>query len=463
MREGSLEPPVRHALDWSDPAFCDLTAIEKEMERVFDLCHGCRRCFNLCDSFPRLFDLIDEGPTGELDGVNKEDYRKVVDACTLCDLCFMVSCPYVPPHEWNIDFPHLMLRDRAARLKAGERDFWVKQITETDRNGRLAALAPGLANFASGNKTTRGVLEKVAKVDREAQLPKFHGATFEKQAKRQPPEVNREAPGFGRKAVLYATCFVNYNNPVTGRAAQAVLAKNGVETAVVYPACCGMPQFERGDLARVAKRAESVSRTLGQWIEKGYDIVALTPSCALMLKFEWPLLLPEHAGVKQLAQATYDIAEYVVELAAKEGLAPGLKPLDGQVALHIACHARAQNMGNKAADMMKLVPAAKVTQILRCSGHGGSWGVLKGNFQTALKVGRPAFRQAAQLHKQAVEAAEKAGVNAPKVTTYLSSECPLAGQHLRQGIERLDMAGKPEIEETPHPIELFARAYGLKY
>jgi glycerol-3-phosphate dehydrogenase subunit C len=462
MREGSLEPPVRHPLNWDDPAFYDLHAIEKEMERVFDLCHTCRRCFNLCDSFPRLFDLIDSGPTGELDGVKKEDYRQVVDACTLCDLCFMVSCPYVPPHEWDIDFPHLMLRDRAARLEAGERDFWVKQITETDRNGRLAALAPGLANFATANKTARAAMERVAHVDRDAHLPKFYGPTFEKQARRHPPAVNREAPAFGRKVVLYATCFVNYHNPATGRAAQAVLAKNGVETEVVYPACCGMPQFERGDLKRVAERAESVSKALGEWIDKGYDVVALTPSCALMLKFEWPLLLPRHAGVKKLSQATYDIAEYVVEIAAKEGLAPGLQPLDGQVALHIACHARAQNMGNKANDMMKLVPETKVTQILRCSGHGGSWGVLKGNFTTALKVGKPAFRQVAQLHKQTVEATQKAGRNQP-VTTYLSSECPLAGQHLRQGIERLDVEGKPEIVEAPHPIELFARAYGLEY
>jgi len=462
MSEGSLEPPVRHPLNWEDPAFYDRAAIDKEMERVFDLCHGCRRCFNLCDSFPRLFDLIDNGPTGELDGVKKEDYRQVVDACTLCDLCFMVSCPYVPPHEWNIDFPHLMVRDRAARLKDGERDFWVKQITETDRNGKLASLAPGLANVATESKAARALLEKVADVDREAHLPKFYGKTFEKQARRNPPAVNREAPAAGRKAVLYATCFVNYHNPDIGRAAQAVLAKNGVETEVIYPACCGMPQFERGDLKRVAERAESVSKTLGDWVDKGYDVVALTPSCALMLKFEWPLLLPEHEGVKKLSRATYDITEYVVEIAAEQGLAPGLQPLDGQVALHIACHARAQNMGAKAAEMMKLVPQTKVTQILRCSGHGGSWGVMKGNFATALKVGKPAFRQAAQMHKQASEAAQKEGRNAP-VKTYLSSECPLAGQHLRQGLERLDMEGKPEVVETPHPIELFARAYGLKY
>lgn len=466
MREGSLEAPVRHTIDWNDPDFYDFAKIEAEMERVFDLCHGCRRCFNLCDSFPRLFDLVDEGPTGEIDGVKKEDYEKVVEACTLCDICFMVSCPYVPPHEWNIDFPHLMLRYRAAELKAGKKkkEFWLKQMTETDRNGRLGGSVAGLANWATdvGNKPTRGMMEKVAGVDREAFLPRFHRRTFEKQAKASPPEVNREAPAFGRKVALYATCFVNYNNPSTGMAARAVLAKNGVETLVSYPACCGMPQFERGDLPRVAERAKSVAKHFEPLIDQGYDIVALTPSCALMLKFEWPLLVPDDPLVKKLSQATFDIAEYVVEIAQKHGLAEGLQPLDGGVAMHVACHARAQNMGNKAVEMMKLLPQTKVTPILRCSGHGGSWGVLKGNFETALKVGKPAYRQAAQTGKQAAEAAQKEGANAP-AKTYLSSECPLAGEHLRQGVERLEMEGKPSFEEAPHPIELFARAYGLTY
>jgi len=464
MAEGSLDAPVRHPIDWNDPDFYDMQKVEAECERVFDLCHGCRRCFNLCDSFPRLFDLIDEGPTGELDGVKKQDYGKVVEACTLCDLCFMVSCPYVPPHEWNIDFPHLMLRYRAAELKAGHSDYWTKQLTETDRNGRLAGKVPGLANWATDlhNQMMRGLMEKVAGVDAKASLPKFHGRTFTAEARRKAPTVNADAPAAGRKAVLYATCFVNYNNPTTGRAAQAVLAKNGVETVAAYPGCCGMPQFERGDVSRVAERARQVSKDLCAYIDQGYDIIALTPSCALMLKFEWPLLLPDDEEVAKLSKATSDITEYVVDIAGKEGLAEGLQPLDGGVALHIACHARAQNMGNKATEMMKLVPETPVKQILRCSGHGGSWGVMKGNFEVALKVGRPAARQAAQTATKAKEAAAKEGENAP-TKTYLSSECPLAGEHLRQGIDALQMDDKPEFVEAPHPIELFARAYGLDY
>jgi glycerol-3-phosphate dehydrogenase subunit C len=445
MREGSLEPPVRHPIAWEDPDYYDAEKIEAELRRVFDICHGCRRCFNLCDSFPRLFDLIDNSESGELDSVKSSDFGRVVDACTLCDMCFMTKCPYVPPHEFNLDFPHLMLRYRAAQLQRGEVGRLQRELTETDRNGKLAGLAAPLANWAgrSDNGVTRPLLEKIAGVDRQAALPKFHGKTLVLRAMEGKPEVNRAAPAFGRKVVLYATCFANYNNPSIGIAALAVLAKNGVESEIVYPACCGMPQLEQGDLARVADSARRISATLVPWIDEGYDVVALVPSCALMLKFEWPLILPEDGAIKRLSDATFDVAEYIVDIAKHEGLAPGLQTLDGGVALHIACHARAQNMGQKAAEMMRLIPNADLTVIERCSGHGGSWGILKGNFETALKVGRPVARQASDSSK-----------------AYLASECPLAGMHIAQGMDRLDQ-GTSQARPTLHPIELLARAYGL--
>jgi glycerol-3-phosphate dehydrogenase subunit C len=257
------------------------------------------------------------------------------------------------------------------------------------------------------------------------------------------PVVNPDAPGFGRKAVLFATCFVNYNNPAIGSAALAVVAHNGVETEVVYPECCGMPQLEQGDLVRVAGSARRISTELVAWIEEGYDVIALVPSCALMLKFEWPLLLPRDAAVKAVAEATFDVSEYVVDIAKREGLAPGLRPLDGGVALHVACHARAQNMGQKAAEMMRLIPDVDLAIIERCSGHGGSWGIMKGNFETALKVGRPVARQGADSAKK-----------------YIASECPLAGMHIVQGMDRLD-GERTRESSAPHPIALFARAYGL--
>ena len=253
--------------------------------------------------------------------------------------------------------------------------------------------------------------------------------------------------------MLYATCFVNFNNTDIGRAAQAVLAHNGVELEVVHPACCGMPKLELGDIEGVATAARGVSAALLPWVDKGYDIVALTPSCALMLKFEWPLILPDDAGVQRLSQETFDITEYVVDIARKEGLAPGLAPLAGGISVHLACHARAQNMGPKAAEMLRLIPDTKVAVIERCSGHGGIWGARAENFPVAVKVGRPAASQALRSKAE-----------------HVASECPLAAEHLSQVIETVAAAGgadddipRPAIgrRHAPHPIELFARAYGL--
>lgn len=445
MKEGSTEAPIRHPIDWRNPDFTDAAKLDAELRRVFDICHGCRRCFNLCDSFPRLFDLIDESESGELDSVDSKDFAPVVDACTLCDMCFLTKCPYVPPHEFNLDFPHLMLRYRVAEKNSGGIGFFDRQITSTDRNGRLAGKFSGLANWGSkrGNGLTRPLLDGVAGIHRDAELPRFHRKTFDKRSKAAPPLVETNAPASGRKAVLYATCFANYNNPNIGVAAQGILAKNGVETEVVYPECCGMPQLEQGDLESVSARARRVAQEMAPWIEKGYDIVALIPSCALMLKFEWPLILPDDPDVKRLSQATKDITEYIVDIARNEGLADGLSPLPGGVAVHLACHARAQNMGPKAADLLRLLPDTEVSVIERCSGHGGSWGIKRENFEVALKVGKPVAKR--------VEEAGKA---------YLASECPLAGKHIVQGVDKLG-EGATAGGRSYHPVELMARAYGI--
>ncbi|HEY5210100.1 MAG TPA: heterodisulfide reductase-related iron-sulfur binding cluster [Stellaceae bacterium] len=444
MREGSLEAPTRHVIEWQDPDFTDPDKLDAEMRRQFDVCHTCRRCFNLCDSFPRLFDLIDNSPSGELDTVPSDKLGTVVDACTLCDMCFMTKCPYVPPHPFNIDFPHLMLRARAADLKRGKTDFVARQLSETDRNGKLAGAVAPLANWGSNvdNHLTRPVVEAVAGIDRRAYLPKFHGKTFAMRAKAAPPARDAAAPANARKVAIFATCFVNYNNPRIGEALQAVLAKNGVTTEIVYPGCCGMPLLERGDLARVAATARKTAAHFAPWLDKGFDVVAPVPSCALMMKFEWPLIVPDDPAVKRLSQATFDASEYLVDIAKKEGLAPGLSPLPGGVTVHLACHARAQNVGAKAAELLRLVPSADVAVIERCSGHGGSWGVLKANFETALKVGAPVARQAVKNDKM-----------------FVASECPLAAAHILQGMARTDATKTPA--ESFHPIELFARAYGV--
>ncbi|MFQ5786312.1 MAG: heterodisulfide reductase-related iron-sulfur binding cluster [Alphaproteobacteria bacterium] len=446
MKEGGIEAPVRTALAWHDPDFYDAGRLDTELRRVFDICHGCRRCFNLCDSFPRLFDLIDGSSSGELDSVASADFKPVADACTLCDMCFMTKCPYVPPHEFALDFPHLMLRYRAVENRQGKIGFAARQLTRTDRNGRAARHVAPLVNWAGDrrNRLTRPLLEKVAGVHRDAELPRYHRKTFEMRARTAAPPLNRDAPAFGRKAALYATCFVNYNNPRIGDATRAVLAHNGVETAVVYPSCCGMPQLEHGDIEAVAAKARRVAAALGPWIDEGYDIIALVPSCALMFKFEWPLIEPDDDAVRRLTDATFDASEYVVDIARRHGLAGALSAPEGGVALHLACHARAQNMGAKAREMLALIPGAEVEVIERCSGHGGSWGVMKENFETALKVGRPAARRAATCGKACI-----------------ASECPLAGAHLVQGMARLDDAASPAA--AVHPIEIFARAAGLDF
>ncbi|RME65293.1 MAG: glycerol-3-phosphate dehydrogenase, partial [Alphaproteobacteria bacterium] len=254
--------------------------------------------------------------------------------------------------------------------------------------------------------------------------------------------LNSAAPAHGRKAVIYTTCIVNYNKPETGTAARAVLAKNGVETQVVYPACCGMPHLERGDIARVAAQAHQVADALMPWIDKGYDVITLTASCGLMLKFEWPLILPEEEKIKTLSDATYDINEYLVDIAKKEGLADGLAPIDGGVTVHLACHARAQNMGAKAAELLRLIPDSKVAVIERCSGHGGTFGIMKATRGAAVKVRKPVLKQA----QQAANAS-------------LCSDCPLACKHIVEGLADADGATAPT--RSPHPIEIFAQAYGL--
>jgi len=448
-REGSLDAPTRHPLDWRNPDFTDAEKLDAEMRRVFDICHGCRRCFNLCESFPRLFDLIDASPS-EMEGVRSEDFGQVVEACTLCDMCYMTKCPYVPPHEFNLDFPHLMLRYRAAEAKKGKTNFIARQLGEMDRNGTLARVASPIINWASdkSNALTRPVMAAVADIDRDAVLPKFHTRTFVAADRGDPITANKSAPAFGkRKVAIFATCFANYNRPQTGMAARAVLNHLGVETRVAYPGCCGMPFLEQADLARVAENAVKVSKELVKLIDEGYDIVALTASCGLMFKSEWPLILPENENVKKLAAATYDIDEYVVDVAKKEGLPAGLSPLPEGVTVHLPCHARAQNMGPKAAEMLKLIPDTPVDVIERCSGHGGTFGVLKETHGLAKKVGKPVFRAAV---------AQARG--------HIASDCPLAAMHIVSGArEAAEKEGKQlPVREAEHPIEIFARACGLK-
>lgn len=445
MREGSLEAPTRHPIDWQNPDFYDPAKLEAEMHRVFDICHGCRRCFNLCDSFPRLFDIIDAAPTGELDSVATADLKPVVDACTLCDMCFLTKCPYVPPHEFNLDFPHLMLRARAVEQAAGQIGFTDGELAKTERNNGLAGLVAPLANWATarGNTVARAALEAVGGLHHDAALPPFAFNPLTRRALSKPAR-NVAAPAAARKAVIYATCFGNQNMPEIGEAALAVLALNGVQTEVLQPGCCGMPLLEQGRIGDVADTARNIARALLVYVDRGYDVVSLVPSCTLMTKFEWKLILPNDPDIARLASAVFDLSEYVVDIARREGLVAGLNPVAGGVAVHIACHARAQNIGQKAADMLRLIPGIDVQVIERCSGHGGAWGCKTENFPTAMKQGKPVARTARNCGKACV-----------------TSECPLAGMHIAQGMEFLG-GEAPMPALAAHPIMVLAQAYGIR-
>jgi glycerol-3-phosphate dehydrogenase subunit C len=442
MREGSLDAPTRHAIAWRDEAFYDEAQLDSELRRVFDICHGCRRCFNLCDSFPKLFDMIDESPHEEVADLSAGQLKEVVDECTLCDMCFLTKCPYVPPHEFDLDFPHLMLRARAVEHKKGKTSFVDKQLAATDRNGAIGSYGAGLANWATREGSAmRGVMQAVAGIDRRAYLPTFADVPLTQATSARIPAPNADAPGFGRKVALYASCYGEFNDQTPGEAAIKLLAHNGVAVRVEHPQCCGMPKFENGDLGAVAGSAEAVAAFFGPLIDAGYDIVPLTTSCALMLKFEWPLLLPENPAVTKLSQATFDLSEYVVDIAKKSGLMP-IAEMPATIGVHFACHARAQNMGPKALEMLKLIPGATPQLTERCSGHGGKWGIFKENFETAIKIGKPAARNIAKGNPDIVV-----------------SECPLAGPHLKQVMAANSTENIPE--RIGHPIEVMAKAYGL--
>jgi glycerol-3-phosphate dehydrogenase subunit C len=357
-------------------------------------------------------------------------------------MCFMTKCPYVPPHEFDLDFPHLMLRYRAIEHKKGETGRMDSALAETDRNGRLGTIFSDFANAATREGGfARPLVEMITGIDRDAHLPEFADIPLTRKASVTRPAPNPDAPAFGRKAVLYATCYGEFNDQTVGEAAMKLLAHNGVALTVEHPGCCGMPKFENGDLSAVAANAERVAEYFAPFIESGHDIVPLTTSCALMLKFEWPLLLPDNPAVARLAKATFDLSEYVVDLAKRHGLVP-IEAMPSAIAVHFACHARAQNMGAKAVEMLKLIPEAKPQVVERCSGHGGKWGIFRENFQTAVKVGKPAARAIDKINPD-----------------FVVSECPLAGPHLKQVLQSVGAQAVPE--RIGHPIEIMTRAYGL--
>lgn len=442
-REGNLEAPTRHPLDWVNEDFYNEESLNKEMERVFDICHGCRRCVSLCGSFPTLFDLVDESPTMEMDGVDKKDYIKVVDQCYLCDLCYMTKCPYTPPHEWNLDFPHLMLRAKAVKFKKGEVSSRDKFLSNTDGLGMFAGIPVVTQTVNAVNKSpvVRGMMESALGVDKNAWLPEFATTKFRSGAaksKAHPVKDGKNTPG---KVAIYSTCYVNYNEPGIGHDLLAILDHNEIPYVMVdKEACCGMPKLEQGDLEGVAEKKEINIPHLAKLAKEGYAILTPVPSCTLMYKQELPLMFPQCADTQLVKEAMWDPFEYFMVRNRDGLLKTDFSESLGHVSYHIPCHSRVQNVGRKTAEMLQLVPDTKINVVERCSGHAGTFGVKKEFHAMSMKIGKPVFKAMAN--------------DEPR---YISSDCQLAGHHIEQG---MDEAGLPHAEMA-HPLSLLRKAYGI--
>ncbi len=447
-REGSLEAPTRHPLDWKSPSFHDREDCFAELERVFDICHTCRRCVSLCNAFPTLFDLVDESATMEVDGVAKDDYGRVVDQCYLCDVCFMTKCPYVPPHEWNVDFPHLMLRAKAIQFKAGTpTKFRDKTLSATDRNGKLASIpiVVHAVNKMNRMPAARALMERGLGVHKSAWLPDFDSKTFRRTARKSADVPVRDGERSPGKVAIFSTCFVNYNEPGIGHDLASILAHNAIPYVLVAgEACCGMPKLELGDLDSVEKLKDKNIPTLAALAREGYAILAPIPSCALMFKQELPGMFPDDPEVQAVRDAMFDPFEYLLARRRDGLLREDFKVELGRVSYHVSCHLRVQNVGQKTREALALIPGTSINTVERCSGHAGTWGVKKEFHETALKIGRPVFRQMAE-HPDGAPA-------------WIASDCALAGHHIEQGMESLDNPAGPRLA---HPITLLRIAYGL--
>lgn len=440
-REGSLDAPTRHPLDWRNPEFYDENALTRELERVFDICHGCRRCFSLCNAFPTLFDAVDASSTGEVNAVDKKAFWQVVDHCYLCDMCYMTKCPYVPPHPWNVDFPHLMLRAKAVKHSRGNTPLRDRILSSTEAVGRIAGIPVVVeaVNAANRSPVARKVLAKTLGVHVNAPVPRYHSKTFRKRDRKREKRTFEARPSgeTSGKVALFVTCYGNRNAPDMAADLVAVFEHNGIEVAVVpQERCCGMPKLELGDLQAVAKLKDANIAQLSRLVDAGYDLVAPIPSCVLMFKQELPLMFPDDAAVAKVRDRFFDPFEYLMDRHRAGLLRTDFANRLGKVAYHVPCHLRVQNIGLKTRDVLKLVPDTTFELIERCSGHNGTYAVKQEFHEISMKIGRPVA--------QRVEAS---------AADHHSSDCPMAGHQIEKGL------ATPRPSE--HPLSLLRKAYGI--
>ena len=435
VREGSLEAPDRQPIKWKDAEYGDTGALNAELARVFDVCHTCRRCVNLCQAFPHLFDLIDESDTLEVDGVDPAQYVEVADQCFLCDLCAETKCPYLPPHEFAVDFPHLMLRAKTHKFNEGKSRWRDRLLTSTDTMfGALST--PGiasLANAAAGSKTLRRLGEALVGIHKDAPIPKFARARLKS------AQPSAETTG---KVALYLTCYGQYSEPEVVEDLLAVFEHNGVSVEILREAsCCGMPKLELGDLQSVERLKDANLPVFLDAIERGFDILSPVPSCVLMYRQEVPLMFPGDEALARVQASFFDPFEYLMKRHA-DGLlnTSFVNPL-GKVAYHAACHQRVQNFGAKTKELLSLVPETEIELINRCAGHDGTYAVKEETYEYAMKIVRPVARTVLERD------AERYG-----------SDCPMAGRMIRHAI---DASGPDNETEMMHPMSMLRYAYGL--
>ena len=434
ISQGSPGVPSRPPLDWKKPCFHDEEALFQELERVFDICYGCRRCLALCNAFPTLIELVDESTTMELDGVAKQDYWKVVDHCYLCDLCYATKCPYIPPHERNVDFPQLMLRAKAFRFGKRGAAFRDRLLASPDRIGRLAAVpvVGRMINVAGKSHTLRSMLH----LHPEAALPDYHRNSFRKRHR----DLVSSASAFqssGTGVVLFATCWGNYNEPDLGEDLCAVFEHNAIPVALAEKEhCCGMLRLELGDLDAVEMAKNDNIPVLAEWVDSGWGIVVPVPGCVQMFKQWLPLMFPDDPQVEKVRNAVFDPIEYLM-LRKKEGqLKTDFKHALGVVSYHLPCHLRARSIGEKTRDILSLIPGTHVEVIAGCSGRDGSYAVKSEHYKASMELARPVVDRIRQV-----------------IPDHYSSGCPMAGVQIENSLA--------DGSRAEHPLALLRRAYGI--
>ena len=420
--------------DIRDPKFWDEADLDRELRRVFDVCHTCRMCFSYCPSFPALFDAVDrheERGEGEVDALTKEEMQPVVDLCWQCKLCY-VKCPYTPPHKFMVDFPRLLQRAKLVKTRREGVRFRERVLGDPDRLARLSV--PALTNWANRRPLLRRALEKLLGIHRKRQLPLFAKTPFTRWFSERRRPAGWPGGVSPQPVALFPTCSVDYNYPQVGVAAVQVLEHNGRSIILPDAVCCGLPALDGGDLEAAIRKIEHNVKALLPLVRQRMPVVVLAPSCGLMMKSEWPQLV-QTEECREVAAATMDIGEFLAKEKAAGRLDTQFTVPQGTVAYHVPCHLRAQNVGQPFRALLESVPGTTVEPIEQCSAFDGTWGMKTEYYETSRKC-------AGKL------------CGAIKRTSHdrLVSDCMLAGLNI---VEEIGVA-------PSHPIEALRDAYGSR-